>query len=157
MAPEYILNLIKILLQIDGTQDCEFYIFNIKQEKSQINYTFVDKTELLVNTLEEKSSGSAKKIWEGTLEKGVYVLIPSTTGCLFRKRANQPPSDVHLTYIDDESQETKLSEEYIKAIEEMYHQLDLDESGTLSRAEFNLYNWRTSNMELSVSVFYYYF
>ena len=58
---------------------------------------------------------------------------------------------MHLTYIDEESQETKLSAEYQFVIEEIFHQLDLDESGSLSRSEFNLYNWRTSNMELSVS------
>ena len=94
--------------------------------------------------------GTQKEVvWEGTLDKGVYVLIPSTTGCLFRKRQNQPTSDIHLTCM--ENGEIQLSHEYHQAIIEIFHQLDLDESGSLSKAEFNLYNWRTSGMEMKVN------
>ena len=48
----------------------------------------------------ESETSEFKMVWEGTLEKGVYVLIPSTTGCLFKKRKNQPSSDIHLTDIE---------------------------------------------------------
>ena len=63
-----------------------------------MHYKFVDKTELLISNKKEISN---KTIWNGTLDKGVYVLIPSTTGCLFRKRKSQPSSDIHLTEIDE--------------------------------------------------------
>ena len=137
------------LFQMNTRNDCEVFIFGIKQEKSEINYKFIDKTELFVSSESETSEFKTK--WEGTLEKGVYVLIPSTTGCLFRKRKNQPSSDIHLTSIESESEEIILTEKYQKAIIEIFHQLDLDDNDTLSRAEFNLYNWRTSSMELTVS------
>ena len=50
-----------------------------------------------------------------------------------------------------ENGEIQLSHEYHQAIIEIFHQLDLDESGSLSKAEFNLYNWRTSGMEMKVN------
>ena len=131
------------------------FIFSIKQEKSDINYKFVDKSELLLSSKEDpvgsETRNEVQTVWEGTLEKGVYVLIPSTTGCLFRKRSNQPSSDIHLTSIESENEEILLTEDYKRTIIEIFHQLDLDDNGTLSRAEFNLYNWRTSSMELTVS------
>jgi len=138
---------LKISLHMNTRNDCEIFIFGIKQEKSEINYKFIDKTELFVSSESETSEFKTK--WEGTLEKGVYVLIPSTTGCLFRKRKNQPSSDIHLTSIESESEEIILTEKYQNAIIEIFHQLDLDDNETLSRAEFNLYNWRTSSMELT--------
>jgi len=144
---------LKISLQIDANNDCEVFIFSIKQEKSDINYKFVDKSELLLSSKEDpigsETRNEVQTVWEGTLEKGVYVLIPSTTGCLFRKRSNQPSSDIHLTSIESENEEILLTEDYKRTIIEIFHQLDLDDNGTLSRAEFNLYNWRTSSMELT--------
>ena len=141
--------------QIDANNDCEVFIFSIKQEKSDINYKFVDKSELLLSSKQDivgsETRNEVQTVWEGTLEKGVYVLIPSTTGCLFRKRSNQPSSDIHLTSIGSENEEILLTEDYKRTIIEIFHQLDLDDNGTLSRAEFNLYNWRTSSMELTVS------
>lgn len=122
----------------------------LKQEKHEISYKFVDKTEQLVAL---KTEPSKQKIWDGNLEKGVYILIPSTTGCRFKKRKHQPSSDVHLTEMSPDTMEITLAEPYKKAIKQIFHQLDLDESGTLTRAQFNLYNWRTSGMELTVSSF----
>ena len=133
---------VKISLQVDGNMDMDIFVFHIKQEKSDINYKFVCKSELVIGS----SKTDKVTVWEGTLDKGVYVLIPSTTGCLFRKRKTQPTSDVHLTSIEEG--EIQLSSPYQKAITEIFHQLDLDDSQSLSRAEFNLYNWRTSGMEL---------
>ena len=133
---------VKISLQVSKPMDMDIFVFHIKQEKSDISYKFICKSEVTVGTKKEV-------VWEGSLDKGVYVLIPSTTGCLFRKRQNQPTSDIHLTCM--ENGETQLGHEYHQAIIEIFHQLDLDESGSLSKAEFNLYNWRTSGMEMKVS------
>lgn len=130
---------VKISLQVNKPMDMDIFVFHIRQDKSDINYKFICKSEVSIGTQKEV-------VWEGTLDKGVYVLIPSTTGCLFRKRQNQPTSDIHLTIM--ENGEIQLSHEYHQAIIEIFHQLDLDESGSLSKAEFNLYNWRTSGMEM---------
>jgi hypothetical protein len=91
-----------------------------------------------------------KVVWDGHLDKGVYLLVPSTTGCNFKKRNQQPSSDIHLTENVNED-EIILSKSYQNAISEIFHQLDLNDSQSLSRAEFNLYNWRTSGSELTVS------
>ena len=133
---------VKISLQVNKPMDMDIFVFHIKQEKSDISYKFVCKSQVTLGTKKEV-------VWEGSLDKGVYVLIPSTTGCLFRKRQNQPTSDIHLTCM--ENGEIQLGHEYHQAIIEIFHQLDLDESGSLSKAEFNLYNWRTSGMEMKVS------
>ena len=68
---------------MEENKDCEIFIFNINQEKSQINYTFIDKTELFISTSEVSKPNiemNRKQVWNGTLNKGIYVLIPSTTG-----------------------------------------------------------------------------
>ena len=68
---------------MEEIKDCEIFIFNINQEKSQINYTFIDKTELFISTSEVSKSDmemNRKQVWNGILNKGIYVLIPSTTG-----------------------------------------------------------------------------
>ena len=85
---------------MDTRADIELFIFLIKQEeKNDMQYKFIAKTDLLISTSKKESSN--KLVWSGLLDKGVYVLIPSTTGCIFTKRKIQPSSDIHLTEIDD--------------------------------------------------------
>ena len=84
---------------MDTRADIELFIFLIKQEeKNDMQYKFIAKTELLISSKKESTN---KLVWSGLLDKGVYVLIPSTTGCIFTKRKIQPSSDLHLTEIDD--------------------------------------------------------
>ena len=136
---------------MDTRADIELFIFLIKQEeKNDMQYKFIAKTDLLISTSKKESSN--KLVWSGLLDKGVYVLIPSTTGCIFTKRKIQPSSDIHLTEIDDLTGDTILTSKYCQTIEQIFYQLDLDEKGCLSRAEFNLYNWRTSGLELNVII-----
>ena len=136
---------------MDTRADIELFIFLIKQEeKNDMQYKFIAKTELLISTSKKESSN--KLVWSGLLDKGVYVLIPSTTGCIFTKRKIQPSSDIHLTEIDDLTGDTILTSKYCQTIEQIFYQLDLDEKSCLSRAEFNLYNWRTSGLELNVII-----
>ena len=85
---------------MDTRADIELFIFLIKQEeKNDMQYKFIAKTDLLISANKKESSN--KLVWSGLLDKGVYVLIPSTTGCIFTKRKIQPSSDIHLTEIDD--------------------------------------------------------
>ena len=46
--------------------------------------------------------------------------------------------------------ELQLSREFSDVLTKIYHQVDLDGNGTLSRTEFNLFNWRTSGEEVQV-------
>ena len=91
---------------MDTRADIELFIFLIKQEeKNDMQYKFIAKTELLISSKKESSN---KLVWSGLLDKGVYVLIPSTTGCIFTKRKIQPSSDIHLTEIDDLTGKSKF-------------------------------------------------
>ena len=84
----------------------------------------------------------------GHLEKGTYLLIPSTTGCLIKRRKRQPDSSIVL--VNPVGKELHLSREFSAVLSKIYHQIDLDCNGTLSRTEFNLFNWRTSGEEVQV-------
>ena len=44
-----------------------------------------------------------------------------------------------------------LSAKFRGILTDIYNQIDLDESGGLSRQEFNLFNWRTSGEEVQVN------
>jgi Ca2+-binding EF-hand superfamily protein len=44
----------------------------------------------------------------------------------------------------------ELSAEYKRALKSIFQQMDLDDNGTLSRTEFNLFNWRTSGEQVQV-------
>lgn len=45
----------------------------------------------------------------------------------------------------------ELGPEFRKVLQKIFDQVDLDGNGTLSRTEFNLFNWRTSGEEVQVS------
>lgn len=44
-----------------------------------------------------------------------------------------------------------LTPDFRRVLGQVFRQVDLDGSGTLSRTEFNLFNWRTSGEEVQVS------
>ena len=44
----------------------------------------------------------------------------------------------------------QLSDRFREVLTNVYNQVDLDMNGTLSRQEFNLFNWRTSGEEVQV-------
>ena len=43
----------------------------------------------------------------------------------------------------------RLSKQFREVLQDIYDRVDLDNSGSLSRAEFNLFNWRTSGEEVA--------
>jgi hypothetical protein len=43
-----------------------------------------------------------------------------------------------------------LTHQFESVLSSIYKQVDLDGNGTLSRTEFNLFNWRTSGEEVQV-------
>ena len=50
------------------------------------------------------------------------------------------------------TKQVKLSAKFRGILTDIYNQIDLDESGGLSREEFNLFNWRTSGEEVQVNL-----
>ena len=44
----------------------------------------------------------------------------------------------------------ELSDKFKECLTNIYDQVDLDMNGSLSRQEFNLFNWRTSDEEVQV-------
>lgn len=86
----------------------------------------------------------------GELSKGSYLIVPFTTGCKLKKRQSQPSSNVALVEPTTKGK-LKLTSEFKAVLSEIYHQVDLDGNGTLSRTEFNLFHWRTSGEEVQVS------
>ena len=86
--------------------------------------------------------------WEGDLNPGRYTLIPFTTGARFKRRADNRVSK-QVSLVEKSSTKLKLSREFQNVLTDMFSKADLDCNGTLSRTEFNLFNWRTSGEEVS--------
>ena len=103
---------------------------------------------------DEKPSNRTSVSWTGFLEKGSYLLVPSTTGCKLKKRKSQPSPEVSLVTMTSSDnanfgdEKVELSPRFKQVLTEIFYQIDLDESGGLSRQEFNLFNWRTSGEEV---------
>ena len=85
--------------------------------------------------------------WKGTLEKGSYLIIPHTTGAVLRRRSEMKKNTRKNIII--RSPEIGLSPEFKTVLTEVFNMVDLDGSGSLSREEFNLFNWRTSGEEIA--------
>ena len=85
--------------------------------------------------------------WEGELSPGKYTLIPFTTGAKLRKRSDT--NDCKHVPLVEKSAKVKLTREFQNVLSDMFSKADLDCNGTLSRTEFNLFNWRTSGEEVS--------
>ena len=83
----------------------------------------------------------------GHLDSGTYLLVPNTTGCRLKKRKAQPNSSLPLVTKSGSGSVT-LTQEFRHVLGDIYEQVDLDGSRTLSRTEFNLFNWRTSGEEV---------
>ena len=132
---------------LDNKTDCQLFIFKINDvamnRNSESKYLLVERTPM---TSQPNSNQRNVVSWTGYLDKGSYLLVPSTTGCKLRKRKSQPSPEVELVKVADHSVE--LSPRFCQVLTEIFDQIDLDKSGGLSRQEFNLFNWRTSGEEV---------
>jgi hypothetical protein len=72
------------------------------------------------------------------LEKGSYALIPYSTGC-WLKRSPSLEEEEGVEPVIREGSSLVLSEECKHALMEIYNRIDLDSSGGISRAEFDLF------------------
>ena len=85
--------------------------------------------------------------WAGTLDPGLYLLVPSTTGCALRKRKSQPSPEVELVTVtspsptqgDPDAKIVALSGKFKDVLTEIFRQIDLDDSGGLNRCANKIY------------------
>jgi len=108
-------------------------------------YIFDENKRFICRT--EKNSGKAMWEWEGQLEAGRYTVIPFTSGTRFKKRKETQIQEE--TTLIDRFPKIKLTREFQQLLADVYGKVDLDNNGTLSRKEFNLFNWRTSGEEVA--------
>lgn len=132
--------------------DCQVFIFKVTDENVQGSpenkYKYIGCSPLvIVKGFISGETIEARQSWMGELSKGSYLIVPFTTGCKLKKRQSQPSSNVALVEPTTKGK-LKLTSEFKAVLSEIYHQVDLDGNGTLSRTEFNLFNWRTSGEEV---------
>ncbi|XP_023328864.1 EF-hand calcium-binding domain-containing protein 7 [Eurytemora carolleeae] len=77
----------------------------------------------------------------------MYTIIPYTTGAVLRKA--KPKDGSEPKEIISRTDKIGLSDEFREVLTEIFDLVDLDENGTLSREEFNLFNWRTSGEQIA--------
>jgi len=108
-------------------------------------YVFDENKRFVCRT--EKNSGQAMWEWEGELEAGRYTVIPFTSGTRFKRRNKD--QELTETPLIERFPKIKLTREFQQLLSDVFVKVDLDSNGTLSRTEFNLFNWRTSGEEVA--------
>ncbi|KRZ88846.1 EF-hand calcium-binding domain-containing protein 7 [Trichinella sp. T8] len=91
-----------------------------------------------------------KSIIHQQLPAGKYIIVPFTTQCLFkpRKTIESEKNKVSLLKVDRAGKPC-LTKEMKLALMNIFDLCDLDNNGTLTREEFNLYNIRTGDETVS--------
>ncbi|XP_065906112.1 EF-hand calcium-binding domain-containing protein 7-like isoform X2 [Dysidea avara] len=75
------------------------------------------------------------------LEAGNYTMVPFTGGCRLKPCDDDESHDPVSLLTPDSS---KLTEECVKVLMEIFHRIDLDDNGFISRQEFDLFQEHTS-------------
>lgn len=93
---------------------------------------------------------------ELTLEAGKYILVPSTSGCKLKQhidrwKAQAPTEPVALT--QEHHGEIAFTDAVIKAYTELFHRMDCDFDGLLSKAEMDQYMLRTEGATIEDAAF----
>ncbi|KRX86957.1 EF-hand calcium-binding domain-containing protein 7 [Trichinella pseudospiralis] len=91
-----------------------------------------------------------KSIIHQQLPAGRYIIVPFTTQCLFRPRKTieSEKNKVPLLKVD-RAGKACLTKEMKLVLMNIFDLCDLDNNGTLTREEFNLYNIRTGDENVS--------
>ncbi|KHJ47899.1 EF hand [Trichuris suis] len=86
------------------------------------------------------------------LKAGAYTLVPFTTQCIVKPRTDEVSSTERAEIIRlDKDGKYGLTKEMRLILMNIFDLCDLDNSGSLSREEFNLYNLRTGDEEVTDS------
>jgi len=108
-------------------------------------YIFDENKRFICRT--EKNSGHGMWEWEGQLVAGRYTIIPFTSATRFKRR--NMDQEMTETPLIERFPKIKLTREFQQLLSDVFVKVDLDSNGTLSRTEFNLFNWRTSGEEVA--------
>lgn len=79
------------------------------------------------------------------LEAGLYALLPFTSGCHLKAPEEEDTSYETMPLLtQNEEGSVTLSEDAKVAFRSIFHQIDLDGNGYISRTEFDFFNEVTS-------------
>jgi len=107
-------------------------------------YLFDENKRFICRTAEYCNPG--EWVWQGRLEAGRYLALAHTSGARLRRRRSSPRQEPPLV---ERNPKIRLSKQFREVLQDIYDRVDLDNSGSLSRSEFNLFNWRTSGEEVA--------
>ncbi|KRY84889.1 EF-hand calcium-binding domain-containing protein 7 [Trichinella pseudospiralis] len=98
----------------------------------------------------DNDTSQGKSIIHQQLPAGRYIIVPFTTQCLFRPRKTieSEKNKVPLLKVD-RAGKACLTKEMKLVLMNIFDLCDLDNNGTLTREEFNLYNIRTGDENVS--------
>ena len=77
------------------------------------------------------------------LDGGTYALIPFTTGCHLELQ-EEDVGKSHVTLTTSKEGVMALTPECLQVLEEVFHRVDLDNNGYISRTEFDFFQEVTS-------------
>uniref|UniRef100_A0A5S6Q7Z9 EF-hand domain-containing protein n=1 Tax=Trichuris muris TaxID=70415 RepID=A0A5S6Q7Z9_TRIMR len=107
---------------------------------------------VVANSSRKDVKHKSKSTCSARLKAGAYTLIPFTTQCLVKPRADELSSVEKAEIIRmDKDGKYGLTKEMRLILLNIFDLCDLDNSGSLSREEFNLYNLRTGDEEVTDS------
>lgn len=128
------------------TKDSEVFVTiqSTKNKKDQLRT--IDMAVFCVDKNSELVAFTASKLgpkfcFRCELEGGTYSLITFTTGCRLSIRKAEPAKQVKLTTGHGEN--LQLSKIFEEALSEIFDGCDLDGNGSLSREEFDLFQFKS--------------
>ena len=80
------------------------------------------------------------------LDAGTYALIPFTSSCHLKPREEDDPVPLKAASLIEKGEGGKVSltEGCIESLKEVFHRIDLDGNGCISRMEFDFFQEMTS-------------
>lgn len=79
------------------------------------------------------------------LDPGTYALVPFTSGCYLKPPEEDTPTGTPAVPLTASSEGgVVLTLQCVQALEEVFHRVDLDNNGYISRTEFEFFQEMTS-------------
>lgn len=78
------------------------------------------------------------------LDAGTYALIPFTSGCHLKMPDEDNEGVTSVSLVTNKENGVMLTQECQKVLEEIFHRIDLDGNGYISRTEFDFFQEITS-------------
>lgn len=77
------------------------------------------------------------------LDAGTYALVPFTSGCHLKPLEEESRGKATALTVSEDGTPA-LTPECLKVLEEIFHRIDLDDNGFISRTEFDFFQEVTS-------------